>query len=301
LAAAAVALLLAGNGVAQAKSVDIVFLRKGDIYRMHSDGSGVKRLTKTSAQESAVAWSPDHKSIVFVRQTDMFSDPPIIYRMPAGGGKATRVIYSDNVGSPSWHSIDSLAYSPDGTKLAFGDELSAGSNASEGRVCVIDLVAGTCQALFTKTLPTDLSFTVSWSPDGKMIVAAEPEQDDENGPVRLITVATDHVAVLPISGASNAVWSPSGSRLLVSLTSPSNSRIAIYKTSGARVKTLATGAGSETVAKSKPEVYGAAFSADGKHVVYVKTPGPTQALWVMSSTGTGKHRINKDGDGPAWR
>lgn len=41
-----------------------------DIYVMNADGSGVRNLTRSAADEHTVTWSPDGRKIAFVRSLD---------------------------------------------------------------------------------------------------------------------------------------------------------------------------------------------------------------------------------------
>ena len=297
LVAFSACLLVASSALAA--STDIAFIRSGDVYRMTSGGHKLKRLTKTKTTESDVIWSPTHTSLAFVRQTDMFEDPPMIYAMPGSGGTAKRVRFTDDIGTPSYRSIDSLAYSPDGNSLAFTDEFSAGDNSVRARVCVVDLANNTRAVLYDATSVTDMGFSVSWSPDGATLAVAELGQSDENGPIRLIDVASRAVTVLPVTGASRVAWSPDDKHLLVTFTSMMKSRIAILTPAGALVKTLAKGGGDETSALA---LSSAAFSPGGGSVIYVKWGGSSKpALWTMKASGASKRLLLKNGDTPAWR
>ena len=42
--------------------------KNGEIYVMNADGSGQRRLTRTSEFESVIGWSPDGRKIAFKRE-----------------------------------------------------------------------------------------------------------------------------------------------------------------------------------------------------------------------------------------
>lgn len=80
-----------------------------DVWTMNADGSGLVNLTDASgAAEGQPSWSPDGSAIAFVRGT-------AVLRVPSGGGGETVI---DDVGPAS--TLDSVDWSPDGTRVAFG-------------------------------------------------------------------------------------------------------------------------------------------------------------------------------------
>ena len=80
-----------------------------DIYVMNADGSGSRRLTHKAGYNSAPAWSPDGRRIVFQSTRDGNRE---IYVMNAdGSGKRNLTRHPARDGRPSW--------SPDGRRIAF--------------------------------------------------------------------------------------------------------------------------------------------------------------------------------------
>jgi tricorn protease len=88
----------------------IVFVYKGDIYRVPAAGGTALPLTTHEAHETNPVWSHDGRSIAFA--SDRFGNFDI-FIMPATGGPARRLTY---------HSASELPYSftPDGQAVLFG-------------------------------------------------------------------------------------------------------------------------------------------------------------------------------------
>ncbi len=101
----------------------IAFVSHGDVFvaNANAEGSGLRRLTRNPASDSAPAWSPDGRKIAFVSDRDGTYD---VYVMNADGSGqlalAARTVggrgaYVGEVAAPD----DAPAWSSDGRKIAF--------------------------------------------------------------------------------------------------------------------------------------------------------------------------------------
>ena len=108
-----------------------------DIWTLPIDGGTPTRLTVASApfQDQFPCWSPDGKSIAFVRTQDddryRLGFRAGIYVVPATGGEVERITdETDRV------NMQAIAWSPDGTMLAYisrDDQLALVGESGAGR------------------------------------------------------------------------------------------------------------------------------------------------------------------------
>jgi TolB protein len=76
----------------------------GELYVVGADGGGVKRLTRSKADDEHPSWSPDGSRIAFASGFDVRSQghAPWLMVIRASGGKATRIGGVSGVLDPSW-------------------------------------------------------------------------------------------------------------------------------------------------------------------------------------------------------
>ena len=130
-----------------------------------ADGSNPVALNKpfplhSAGGESDAAFSPDGKSVAFVRSVD--DTHGAVWVVPAAGGQARRLT-SDEFGAayPRW--------SPDGKQILFGGQRSAG--VEDHALWVVQAAGGEPRRLFKSDAAT-WEFEGDWSPDGSQIVFA---------------------------------------------------------------------------------------------------------------------------------
>ena len=310
LVAAVLAALPAIAPAHAASSGSIAFVRGGDIWTIAPGGGSAKRLTGGGRDDGCPAWSPDHKTVAFVRMPKEWGDTPTICTVSAAGGASHAVKYSDDIGDTDFHFIPSVAYSPDGSKLAFSDmyQLSAGGDnkPEHNRLVVIDLKTGKTTVLIKRLGgfdgAIDAGWSLSWSPDGKSLLVAQGAMDSEGGQTRVFTIATRHLRKLPIANASHADWSPDGNAIVLSTATQMRTSILVARTSGAVIRTLLRGRGWQATPAS-PAYKDACYSTDGGRIAYTVdswTGDTGRSVWIMNADGSGRRRLTS-GEAPAWR
>ena len=170
-----------------------------EIYTVEQDGTGLRRLTRHVRDDYDPAFSPDGRSIAFVRGA---TRPELFLMRSDGGGVKRLVRWRDGGGfAPSW--------SPDGSRIVFVSFTNLKTIRPERTAAV---------ALST---PNGWFYDgPSWSPDGRSLVfTGDPFGGiDEGNVLRIVAEGGRRPRELVPVGADGSVaqhpaWSPSGDRV----------------------------------------------------------------------------------------
>jgi Tol biopolymer transport system component len=295
-----------------------------------------------ASYDGKAIWSPDGTKVAFVSDfTDKGHGEKNVFVMPAAGtGDAINLATQISDFPAEGKTIDDLAWSPDGSRIAF----TRGNNAGDDKVWVEN-------ADGTSVFPLEIGGTgakrhPSWSPDSSKIVYAvvknEPEQiyiassqggigqplangqghepnwspngqkisfDDYNsgfGYVNLDIVNADGsgspqiVVPSPYTEWTFSAWSPDSGRIAYRATAATG--VSVYRV------TNPDGTGDHPLpSPGEGDSRYASWSPDGSRIVYGYTPFPNTGasdLYLVNADGSGGAQpLTSNGKSfdPAWR
>lgn len=180
----------------------VAFIVHGEVFAASAaDGGDATRLTSTTAAESALAWAPDSRRLVYVSARD---GTPHLYSYTFATGQETRLTSSPRPDAEP-------RFSPDGKQLAFVRD------ARELRVLDVatqkEHVAA--RGLFDRP-PLAAESSFAWSPDGRWL-AFTPTSPRGFANVQIAPVAggtARPVSFLANFNSNSLSWSPDGKYLL---------------------------------------------------------------------------------------
>jgi dipeptidyl aminopeptidase/acylaminoacyl peptidase len=174
---------------------------EGTLWRSRTDGSERLKLTELPGVARFPQWSPDGGQIVYIAAAA--GEPWKMYKVASRGGK-TEALFTDNTsqGVATW--------SPDGTRIAFGEIVVLGVNQQRDRIRILDLKQGKASVI----PGSDGLWRARWSPDGRYLSAVTVD----NRKLMLYDFHTGQWSELANVGTNDVVWSRDGKTIYFDCT-----------------------------------------------------------------------------------
>jgi Tol biopolymer transport system component len=252
----------------------------GKLYVVNADGSGLRLVARDASIAAAPAWSPDGRKIAFQRDG--------IHVVNADGSGLQRLTSG---GRPSW--------SPDGQKIAFERLVKpvqwTTPNGPDSDIFVVSADGSRLQNLTTRNPKPEGS--PAWSPDGRKIAfrrvvgivrcgtggCGPAESDifvvnaDGSGPRNLTRT--------PTVDLDSPTWSPDGQKIVFQ-----------RRAKGENWEIFAIdadGSGQRNLTRNRSHDLDAAWSPDGRTIVFRTSRHGKWELYVMNADGSGQRRLTR--------
>jgi Tol biopolymer transport system component len=238
------------------------------ICLMSTDGSGVRRLTKSGNNESA-SWSPAGDELAFSRY-DTSTGAFQLVVMNADGSNIQKI--TGTAGNKLF-----ADWSPDGRKLVFADDRDGNFD-----VYVIN-ADGSGETRLTNDPAEDID--PAWSPDGNAIAFARASQSE--GSV-IYVMDADGADATALGPGVTPSWSPDGSKLAIVVPGS----IGVVDLAEGTLEKITTGFDHEPT-----------WSPDGTHIAFRRGQDGNAEIYAVKSDGTELLQLthNSVNDvSPAW-
>ena len=186
------------------KFVFFMSVRSGTphIWRVNADGTDVKQMTSGDFADFTPTVSPDGRWVYFQSWRNGLQ---LIWKMPTEGGEAIQVTDKPTGG---------VVFSPDGKFLA-GPQLVPGGSAWQ--IAIIPIDGSGTSKFIAQPSHVNLSSSLSWSPDGRAVLA----KGDQGGVGNVWSFPIDgsapkQVTTFTSNSISNFAVSRDGKRLAIS-------------------------------------------------------------------------------------
>jgi Tol biopolymer transport system component len=263
-----------------------------DIYAVDVRGGNLDQLTTSFAFDDWGAWSPDTFKIVYMsnRIPDTTFAPRFqIYVMNSDGSNVSQLTFPDLARDTAGHVIDTTsnfhpAWSPDGTKIAFGS-----TRDSNPEIYVMD-PNGSNVVRLTNNAAEDGQ--PAWSPDGSKI--AFVSNRDGNAEIYVMNAANGSGLVNLTNNAGSDLapaWSPDGAKIAFQSNRETDFAVWVMNADGSNPARLTS---------PSPPSGAPNWSPDGTRIAYEQDGD----LWVMNVDGSRQIQITSGtrSDGlPRWR
>ena len=239
-----------------------------DIWIVHSDGTGLQRLTGGSAIDLDPRFSPDGSLIVY--DSNAGAPVPHLWLMDVSGGDVTQLTDDETRGDifPAW--------SPDGDALAF----ACGPSADEYDLCLIDVDSHEVRTLYKSK--GSIEWEPAWSPDGKTIAFVS----DRDGDYDIYTISADGHDLRRITDNpgrdADPAWSPDGKLIAFDSKREGDALIGLYvmRADGTHVQRL------------RFDAVTPRWSPDGRYLAFFAIEGADGVIYELELATKKEERIS---------
>ena len=186
---------------------------------------------------------------------------------------------------------DDYAFSPDGSRVVFSEEVAQGSGEVPRELFVMN-----ADGTGVRQLTNDGVYAgfPAWSPDGNSIVYASYRGNEyipgclgvSNCPTDLYVIDAGGGTPSPVAtgdvSETTPTWSPDGSRIAFSEVSDGWA---------GTIVTMRADGSDRVVLQSAGEVSFPSWSPDGAQIVFLRMQGGTNHLWTVSPDGSEQHDL----------
>ena len=250
------------------------------LRKQPSTGGEILPLVSMPGQQDTPAISPDGSQVAYAYSG---GPNPGIYIALIGGEKPLQLTQSDSDSNPAW--------SPDGRQIAFA---RFSDSSGQKKLYVIPALGGTERRVYMASFPKwEQCNQMSWSPDGKSLIFTEAL--DNSGKARLSMLSLSDLTARPLTSPQNQqfdcdpVFSPDGATVAFA-RGPMGAFLGdlfLLKVLDGRVVRLTKGnSGGD-----------AAWTQDGKEIVFDSPARGFRSLWRLSASGGTPQPVAGPGEG----
>lgn len=262
------------------------------IYAVNSDGSDLEQITDSPGSYSEATLSPDGSQIAFVSYSDTGRGLTV---MRADGSERTLLYRSIlNAQAGHWISVESPAWSPDGTRIAFAARPWNRGSLHRLELYVINADGTSLQRL---THRTGADSKPTWSPDGSRLAFVSRPPGGPRYYLPEIYVLTDfnpsHQPLTDIAYSDRIpVWSPDGTRIAYVTERLSwDPQIREY---GEIHISNADGSGQKQLTDNDSTDSRPAWSPDSTRIAYVSDYDGDADIYTINADGSGIKRLTNN-------
>lgn len=300
---------------AQERFAELAFVSDDRIYSLRADGSGRAPLVAPTARRESLSqptWSPDGQTLAYVRSVQAGREigdddrSQIMLRTASGTTALTPLRKAVSDSAPAW--------SPDGTKLAFGRYVET-KESYISTIRVIARTGGAATVLARASLGRAFSSvsSPSWRPDGHAVAFVRSSLDSKAyfKQATFLVGTGGGTARLLVDKAGPVSWSPDGSRLVYSSIRDRNgqdcgsdecnyrSEIYVSRSDGTAARRLTRSPGEDAQPSWSPDGSRILFTSarnfpegDGSEI-YTMSPDGSCLTWLTNGT--------PESSTPVWR